>query len=358
MRSTALFTVAALATSLLSAQSTHYVDTSTWNALSDAVFAAAPGDEIVLAPGNYPAPFVTKTITIRAEAPGSVSVNGLVGLFCNLAPTDKVRLVGLDLDRLGILNGSVSLEDCDVTLNGIDATATTLHMTRCTVRETQPVFAQYGALRCADSVVSLAHCELTGSSPTIGGGGSPAIQLDNCTLLGNNLVLTADATAAFPAHVIRFVSPSTVRLADSVLTCAEGLCPIPSPDATCDRCTLSAPCTLVPDATLAMAATSALQAGDPWTVEMHGAPFSLVLVLASYDVGKLEVPELNAPLLLEPSQLFVAGAVITDQLGLGSCTWALPSAPLPIGAGIWVQSVAFDAAPLKVSPVEGGVVRP
>jgi len=326
--------------------------------LAYVVIAAAAGDEIVLAPGNYPAPQFLKSLTLRAEIPGTVNLDGWFGLTAILDPDAHVRLVGLNISRLYVVGGSVSVDDCEITPAGFDVSDATLHMTRSTVRQTTAVLADYAALRCTNSVVSLTNCTIEGSGPTPTGVGGPAIQLDASTLLGSGLVLTTDPAAPIPASAIRFASPSTVRLSDSELITAPGVCPIPSPDATCDRCTLSAPCTLVPDATLAMAATSALQAGDPWTVEMHGAPFSLVLVLASYDVGKLEIPELNAPLLLEPSQLFVAGAVITDALGLGSCTWVLPSAPLPIGAGIWVQSVAFDAAPLKVSPVDGGVVRP
>lgn len=359
MRSVLPATFAALAASLLPAQTSLYVGPGGYQSLGAAISAAAHGDEVVIAPGSYPGVITGKSLTLRAEIPGTVSLSGGFGTIIYLVSDLEARFVGIEFDRASVVGGDVSIEDCTFPGQGLELNGATAHLTRCTFRHVPVSFEFRGSLRCLDTVVSVTDCTIEGAPANANGYGGFAVDLTNSTLIGSGNTLRTDATAPFPASAIRFLSASTVRLTTSALLCAPGVCPIPSGAAACDGCTLSSPCApLLTGATLGLSDIGALDVGAAWGVSIDGQPGEMVLVLGSYGISRLGSELISLPLLLDEQTLFVAGALATDPLGQGSVLWQLPAQPLLAGAAIWVQAVAGSTLPLRVSPTAGGVLRP
>lgn len=359
MRSITLLTPAAIAASLLPAQTSHYVGPGGFQTLGAAINAAVHGDEVVIAPGSYPGVITGKSLTLRAEVPGTVSLSGGFGTIVFLISDVDARLVGIEFDRASIVGGNVSIEDCSFPSQGLELNGATAHLTRCAFGHAPTTLDFRGSLRCRDSYVSATDCTIAGANANAAGYGGFAIDLNNSTLLGSGLTLTTDTTAAVAATAVRFLTASTLRLTDSSLLSAPGICPIPFGDAACERCTTSSPCPLLlTEPTLGLTSTGALQAGATWTVTVTGEPNAPLLVLGSYGIARYDSPQLAQSLLLDAASAFLAGGMTTDALGQASLQWQLPSLPLPPGAAIWVQAVAGATMPLAVSPAAGGVVRP
>ena len=89
-----------------------------------AISKTAAGGEInTLDPGGFGAVTITKSITIRSDhVEAGVLVSGTNGIVINAAATDRVVLMGLDIDGLGtglngvnvIQAGEVLIRDCNI----------------------------------------------------------------------------------------------------------------------------------------------------------------------------------------------------------------------------------------------------
>ena len=346
--------------SSLTAQNTLQVGPGGFVDVQAAIDAAQAGDEIVVAPGAYPAFTCLIGVTIRAEQPGTVSIGGPLFARVSLPVGQRARLVALDFVELVVFNATVAIEDCSFSDAGVNLSLlnSTVHLERCTLTGQPFFFAVEANMSVDNSTVSMVDCNFTGAPSSATGTTSSAISLrNNSYLVGSRLSLTG-GLGALPTPAVRADLTSSVRISDSDFVVDGTLCAIEASDAVCDRCTLPTACpSLGQAALLGIESSGPLQAGQPLTASFRGAPNEFVLVFGSGEIDAATNPLLLGPFLLDPAGCFVAALLTTDASGAASATWQIPAAPLPAGVGLWFQGVMGPTFPLATSAAIGGVAR-
>lgn len=380
--------------------------------ISAAIRAASPGDTILItASARYDPFLLDRGVTIRA-APGVRPIvgNGLSGgsrsdtvvavpagqhaevvgvLFAREAPLWSPRFNGRVEVRAGIAvfrdcwfegqtdgcgtgwpalevaGARVALQLCR--LKGFDSGGVALLARDATVSAFDSTFE--GGIGCWDAsafgahAVELIRSELHASRVVIDGGDVPAI--NNAYDAGHGLVLDS-GSRAWLAHAIvqggdgsaapgrcgdgiHSLSPAPVEAVR--LTVRGGTGAIPG-------AAVRGALVIEPNLLVVTATPTAPILGSVWTIDVGGAPQTLVAALASFDLAPQHIVALQQPFWLQttpPPALAVL--VQTDATGIASIALAMPGNPALRGQRLWVQLVGFGSRPgLEASPLLGGQV--
>ena len=349
----------ALATTVRS-QTSWVVTASNPANLQDAIDLANPGDELLVQPGTYPAIWLTKGLTIRAQQPGTVILLGSV-LFqaVVIPPGQHAHFVGLESADMWIFGeGTTTLEDCHLADGGIVLSVAfgNVHLERCVVEAQGFPLGAQACVSISGALVTAVDTVIRGAIGSVGSAATPAIALADATLIGTGLELLGGAGSSNASGIVAD-GGSSIRLSDSVVSGGAGTCAITGGDAECVRCTLSATCSVSSGSMLGMWADSAVTTGQPYTLNFRGEPNTFVLVFGSNQPDEFASADLKLPFLLSAPGCFAAAALLTDGTGQANVTWQIPSAPLPPAVGIWFQGVSGTSLPLDTSTLVGGMVR-
>lgn len=336
-----------LATSAVG-QTTHLVGPGGFAQISGAIAAAAPGDVILVQPGNYDGFAVGIGVTIRGLAAG---VNVFV-LGASIPAGQTLHLANLEvLWMFQFTGGSVTLDGCKAP--ACTAASTRLTLQSCTIGSPaggDGLIANGSYVAAVDSVF-YGKPYIANVTPT------PAVQLTNSTFHGSHLVCNA-SNGWQPA--VKGVN-STVWISDSSLSSGTLVnpppCAVDVPQGRLARCTLNPPCAPSIPTTgplLGLHRPSPLQSPGPFTIRFDTDPNGLVAVYVSGGVGQLTVPFLEQAILLDASTIFHRELLTADGLGVATGTWNVPAGLT--NHTLWFQAVG-TASPLQLSPIAGGVVR-
>ena len=148
-RSLPTFPLALLLSSLLSAQATLLVGPGGFPDLQSAIVVAQSGDEIVVAPGDYPAFVCSIGVTIRAAQPGTVSIlTAPLPLVLIASATRPVRLIGLQFEVSVAVSNVAVFDECSfVGQTVLQPTGATVHLERCSIRGLPSAIISFGHVR-------------------------------------------------------------------------------------------------------------------------------------------------------------------------------------------------------------------
>ncbi len=369
-----------VASTVAVAQTTHIVGPGSFAQIAAALAAAAPGDTILVHPGNYTGFTASVGVTIRAVTSGTVFVTSLTTVNCP-AP-QRVHLLDLDTGDVYVQNATCTFDGCRVlqtSLNGpaVYADQAVVFFQGCVVgRNGTP----QGAFLSTASGVYANHATVSAIDTTFRGrdrdylnfAASAGVYLTNgstlhasgCTMRGGDGVSTSPSIA-----VGLRATNSTAWVTDSTLIGGSaynlpGMPPTACPtDATTGRLSR---CTFIPANCTPVIATNGDGVGvhrtAPWqtnatfTLGVRGPASTFVGVFGSSDVDVFSIPVLEQPGLLGLATVIPITVLLTDGTGAANVSWAIPGGTA--GLSLWLQVVADGQAPLATSAVAGGVVRP
>ncbi|MBL8755728.1 MAG: hypothetical protein JNK15_20700 [Planctomycetes bacterium] len=368
------------ANTVVVAQTTHTVGPGGFAQIAAALAVAAPGDTILVHPGNYTGFTASVGVTIRAVTSGTVFLTSLTTVNCP-AP-QRVHLLDLDTGDVHVQNATCTFDGCRVlqtSLNGpaVFANQAVVFFQDCVVgRSGMPqgawfstasgVYADNATVSAIDSTFRGRDRDYLNSAASAGvylTNGS-TLHASGCTMRGGDGVSTYPSTA-----VGLRASNSTAWVTDSTLIGGgaynlPGTPPISCPtDATTGRLSR---CTFVPANCTPVIATNGNGVGvhrsAPWqanatfTLGVRGPANTFVGVFGSSDVDAVTIPVLEQPVLLGMATVVPITLLLTDGTGAANVSWAIPGGTA--GASLWLQVVADGNAPLQTSAVVGGIVRP
>lgn len=373
---------------------------ATWNVglgghaqIRDALLLAAPGDIVLVSPGNYMQFTCTTGVTIRALVPGTVTVSfdfaGLpqaCGCSClatqgptRFAPPvgQTAHVVGLEFvgsssitpcfsfihHRVHVSSGRVTFDDCvfDRSSNGLNIENAIVHLQDCTVRS---IFQGPGI------VVDQADLTIVGGS--VSGVDAPngvytpgsGIRLTGSRLQASNTTIAGGAmlSATVGSYGIESIGGS-LWVSDSTIT-GDGECAVQATGVVrIDRCTLTGSgvgCASSPTGAplLGIERQSAIEIGTLFEVHLTSEPGALQVLYGSTALlAPTTVPILAQPLLIHPNELFLADLAIAGATGQVTFSYPIPAVAALSNAQFWLQGVGGTSFPLQASPVIGGIVR-
>lgn len=362
--------------------------------IRDALALAAPGDTVLVSPGNY-MDFTCKTgVTIRALVPGTVTVSfdfaGLppvCGCSCltGAGPTrfvipvgETAHVVGLEFvgnsalipcgpsfiyHRVHVTSGRVTFDDCVFNggFYGLKIASAIVHLQDCTVRS-----IYFGPGLVANQAdVTIVGGSVTGvDAPNGVYAPGSGISLTNSTLHASHTSIAGGAmlAATIGSHGIEATGGS-LWLSDSTVT-GHGDCAV---DATglvrIDRCTFTgsgAGCASSPTGAplVGVERGSAIEIGTLFEVHLTSEPGALQLLYGSTSLlVPTMVPILEQPLLINPNELFLADLAIAGASGQVTFSYPIPAIAALRNSEFWLQGMGGTSFPLQASPVIGGIVR-
>ncbi|MBK8099778.1 MAG: hypothetical protein IPK26_21960 [Planctomycetes bacterium] len=371
--------------------------------IGPAILAAASGDVIEVATGNY-APFtLDRALTIVATPASMVQVlPRLLGGNTELRPPagTTARIVGLRflnpwpaflMHETSVTSGTVWLQDCvlegpgPLQRNGLTVRNATVVLERCIVAgfgisngqlagDCNGLFAENATVTAVDSRFGGSN---TGFDLSSAGAGlfvsNSRVHLVRCTADGG----AGDWTCFYPAGAgIHSRNNSRLWLADCSLRGGARTCGTGGPGldhqgafaAELARCTLVGgpgatvgPGILGPVVTAPLlglgATTMPLQIGQPYAVNWTTQPGWPAVVLAGQDLAAGIDPRLVQPALLPLAGVQTFALLVGDPLGLARLQITLPNAPALLYGAVWLQPVSGLAMPLQAAPAVGGVIR-
>jgi hypothetical protein len=362
------------------AQTTHIVGPGGHAQITAALAVAAPGDTILVHPGNYTGFTASVGVTIRAVTSGTAFVTSYTTVNCP-AP-QRVHLLDLDTAELAVQNATCTLDNCRVlqaSLSGpaINASNAIVFLQGCVVGQPgMPVWTLFSAagLYASNSTISAIDTTFRGRDRDyLGLLASAGVHLTNgstlhashCTMRGGNGVSTNPSSIAVGLRAVA----STAWVTDSTLIGGSAYNLPGSPafacatDATMGRLSR---CTLVPTTCTPTIATNGQGVGvhrtAPWqvnatfTLDVRAPANTFVGVFGSSDVDAFTIPVLEQPGLLGLATVVPITVLLTDGTGAANVAWSIPAGTA--GLSLWLQVVADGNALLQTSPVAGGIVRP
>jgi len=343
----------------LSAQSTLNVGPGGFATIWDAVNAAAVGDEVVVAPGTYDAFWVQKGVTVRAQVPGTVMVNGGFQSLITAPANEPVRLQGLQFRYFNLFNCNVTIEDCSFDNAGqtLSINNAVVHLERVTVQGQPFLTNSVTSVYCRMSTVTMVDCTLNGGlfSPSLGGGNG-AIGLEDSELYASSCTINGGSFPG-PLPALQIVSNSRARLSDCTITALNNTCGLVGNDIICSRCVLPGCNGVATGPLLGAIASGNVVRGETYSASFRGEPNQFLLVFGSNGIDVTPAPTLAQPFLLAAAGCFPAAAMMTDQNGEATLEVPIPNVAVPPGVAVYLQGVSGSAFPLLTSPVVGGVVR-
>jgi len=389
----------ALGGNALAAQTTHLVGPGGHAQIRDALALAAPGDVIEVQPGTYAHFKVDVGLTIRAQIPGTVSIEydaSLTPPDCQSSPQclategptrlapppgQTVHCVGLVFlptvtpgfagmrHRVVVTSGAAAFDRCTLSANGVDALRVDdarVHLQGSSLASVGTGIAGCG-LWADQAVVSAVDCSFAGP-PIVAGFPGAAVRLRSAQFQGSQLVLTGGTNVFGPGGAALDLDASSAAwISDSTLVGGNTTCPVNAQGGAgrIDRSTLtpaSAGCTSLPGGlVIGLESSAPLQNGAPFTVDFRTAPHQPLLVYASLGLGHLPLPGLtDQPVSIDVSSSWFAGALLADATGLASRTWQLPAGQL-VGLPLYVLGVGpgigATAGIFVLSSPAGGLIE-
>lgn len=389
LRSLILFVLSA---GSLSAQTTHLVGPGGFAQIQQALAVAAPGDEIVVAPGTYAQFTATTGVTIRAALPGTASIvydlahappgclqSTLCAIFQGptlfqipigqsavvsglrfLPATLATPVPGVSIRHRVVVGGVVTFEDCTFAADDVtplNVSQGHVALIGCTLTGGGTTLTAHG-MSVVLATVTAVGSSFTGNSAVSSMPGA-GIDLPGGLLHGSDLVLTGGVSSFGASPALR-TSSSTVWLADSTLTGGGTACPIAASGGNLRLARLSlAPTSGCPSWTsgslLGVAQPAPPISGRAYTLHFTTDPNLPVFVYAGNTIGSATLPGLfEQPICL--GDVFFAGAGVADGNGLLSLSWFLPAGAF-VGTPLWLQAISGSTSPLQLSPLAGGIVR-
>ena len=377
-----VFAVAsALATSLVTAQSTLQVGPGGYPDVTAALAAAVPGDVIEIAAGTYPAFQCSIGVTIRAAVPGTVTIvldgsilvpNGFPMLF--RAPAGQsVRVVGLRFGMPSSFSPSaqpeitfacpVALEDCvfEQLSGGPLQGCGMLRINSGTFSHWQNVRVS-GPGVLVDGKLTAVQCEtrgmwllgFTNNSVWVRG----SLLASNCSFLGGSSGYN-DGRAGIVVDLA-----ARAWLSDCTIDRGTGAgveCSLVDLGGQVDltRCTSATTPACLPvgsGAGLGVQRSGPITRVAPFSIDYRTNPGFPVAVLASFDLADAVLPELVQPW-AAPQAAFSVAFGFANAQGDFSLSFTLPPAPSLQGLPLWFHGVGGGSFPLQVAPPVGGLVR-
>ncbi|MCC7066523.1 MAG: hypothetical protein IT456_27265 [Planctomycetes bacterium] len=372
----------ALATSLATAQSTLLVGPGGYPDVTAALAAAAPGDEIEVAAGSYPAFQCAIGVTIRAAVPGTVTIVLDGGVFAPngypmqfSAPAGQsVRLVGL---RFGMPSGSliasglpeitfacaIALEDCEFNdLAGGPSRG------RGLLRVSNGAFSHWQNVRVAGPGV-LVEGKLTAVQSELVGTFSLGLTNDAMrvvgTLLASHGSFVGGTSSTQPAGAgILVHAGARVWLTDCTIdrgASFSNACSLVDLGGQIDltRCTSAVTPACLPvgsGAGLGVQRSGPIAQGLPFSIDYRTGPGVPVAVLASFQLADVVLPGLLQPW-AAPQSAFNAAFGFANAQGDLTFSFTLPAVPSFQGLPLWFHGVGGVSLPLQVAAPVGGLVR-
>jgi hypothetical protein len=354
--------IAALAAAVAPCQSTWTVGPGFHPDVNSALAVASPGDAVVVLPGTY-SPFALNIgCTVRALIPGTVTIGGVwpFGAFVDVPAGQQGHLVSLRLADLRV-QGSLSVDDCTVTVGRVSATNAIVVLQQCNV-QVAATTAGIPAIEASGSEIVATDCTFTGanaSSTFFLFPAQPAISLTASRLRGARLVLASGlATTGPPASVVNGDAASRVWLSDSTLTGDPAACTLQVGGGRHDRCVLSPSCSTVPAGfVLGVQRAGPLVSGATFSVDFLLQPGMAVGVFAAESFASQVHVELEQSLLVPASSAFALATLVADAQGVASASWQVPAGPQFVDRTAWLQGFSGFTLPLQASPLVGGIVR-
>jgi hypothetical protein len=347
---------AAVACSLavLPCQSTLTVGAGGYVDVNAALAAASPGDTIVVLPGTYPWCSMNKGVTVRAATPGTVTIGQpLIGVIGTIPAGQTAHLVSLQLGSVQ-LGGRLTVDDCQLS-GKLALTDGVAVIQGCTL---QLPANQVGAatIEAQQTDLTAVDCSVYGMTnaafPPLW---RPVIALVDSRLRGSRLLVQGAPGITMPA--ISADAASSMWLSECTIS-AVGACAITGGTGRHDRCTLTPPCSSIPNGfVLGAHRVAPLQNGAPFAVEYTLQPGMAVGVFGASTFASQTYPELEQSLLLPVASAFPLAALVADAQGRAGGTWAVPAGPQFVDRTLWLQGFSGFALPLQASPIVGGVVR-
>jgi hypothetical protein len=351
--------------SIGSAQTTWIVGPGGFATIQEAIDTAAAGDVIVVRPGNYANFSCTRSVTIRGDGTGSVSVGGPFFSLVQLLPGERFTLADLRFDGLLIFGGFGDIDCCVIAgTQSLNVISTRLVMQGCSVTPStgSSVGLGQGAIVATNSEVHAVGGTFVGpdqQSPL--GGPSPGVRLVNSLWHGADLVVRGGAPlpsgpTASPA--ILADATSRVWISDSVLTASPGACTIEASIGGHDRCSLSPACSTLPATSLlGSRRLQPIRLGQVLALEFRNQPGIPVVLWTDIGLGATTHPLLAQPVLLPSATARPLTILVTNAAGLAAPAWLVPNVIALRDQEVWIQAVAATTFPLPVSPVAGGLIR-
>ncbi|MCK5944872.1 MAG: hypothetical protein KAI24_22985 [Planctomycetes bacterium] len=358
--------------------------------IRDVMPLVADGDTVLVAPGSYVEFTCARGITLRAEVPGTVTVNfdywlslpPSCGCTCLSLPrnTSLSAPAGEQLDVVGIAfaghwsltpcwnaiahfvavtGGRVTFDEC--TIDALRVEQATVHLQDCVV---QSSFVGAG-MRATGASVTMVGGSVTGASvgPTIGANAPrPGVQLIGSSLHASSVAIGAGSGPGAAAGIELDVG-SSLRLSDAVVV-AQGACPVVGAGAIrIDRTVLTGGgvgCVTSPvgGPLTGIERNGPIATGSLFEVRTIGAPGDLHVFYGSTALaGPLLVPLVDGTIWIDPSELFFSLLAVAGPSGVSAFSYPVPAVPALVGSPFWLQSVGGAAFPLQISPVVGGLAR-
>jgi hypothetical protein len=360
--------VVGLLSSVLPAQTTHVVGPGGFAQVDLALAVAAPGDVILVQPGTYGPFTATLDVTIRAAAPGTVTVGGTFPLASSsqvlLDAGERVHLVDLKLTGIFSSGGTTVLDRCEVTLfffgGGARVTNGTLVLQGCQLTGSNGTEA--AGLHATNATVTAIDCNIRGIDVGSFEGPPPGygIYLDNSDLYGSRLTVVGGSGygSLYPsAEAMKAIGSSHVWVSDSTFS-NGGLCPVDAALGRLARCVLPPGCPPGISNTGPMLGLHFPPMTSPsavWLEFRTAAANEAVGVYLSSGLGFATLPLLEQPILLDVANALPFALVVADATGHATAACAIPAGFT--GLEFWFQGISGASVPLQLSPVGGGIVR-
>jgi len=384
--------VALLTPAAAFAQTTHLVGPGGFAQIRDALAVAAPGDVIEVQPGTYAHFTASIGVTIRAVTPGTVLVEYDMAFLppgCGSSPAcvaaegptriappagQVVNCIGLDfrptnlsflfLHRVLVTSGIATFDRCTLqaqNANALSVDGARVHLQQCTLAGVGTGGAAI-ALAANNAAVTAVRCSFTGSTSASLPGA--AVRLRSSELQGSQLQLTGGANlfGAPGAAALDLDASSAAWISDATLTGGGTTCPVSVGGGTgrIDRSVLApaGACSSLPTGLVVGAdSTTPLQNGGPFTVDYRTDPNQLVLIFASTGLSYVPLPGItDQALTLDPGNLWLATALLSDATGFATVTWNMPAGQF-LDTSLFVVGVGLTPTLLALSPPVGGVIR-
>lgn len=403
------FALAILLGTPLAAQAVLRVGPGGFAQIRDAIMAAAPGDVIEVAAGNYLAFTLDKPVTITAlPAPPGQIVQVVGAAMMTPSITELRPPAGT---RAFVTNLHFRNMWFNYWQHTVRVTRGTVCFEECTFEGAYDVFEP--ALRVQNAAVQLRHCLalgrnhlVTATAATIAATNSDVFAID-CIVLGGNLTHKAgsdggngiDATDSRlhlvrtdvvagqsngiacinswgAGHGVRLQGSSTAWLADSTVRGGDGFCRAGG-DALRNLTTVPvqlARTTLTPGAGTPPGAASTgptapapllgltggtvgLARGQSWQVNYRTEPFWPVAVLLANDVLVQSSPLVAERLLLPLGSATTFALLVADGNGHAPLQTTVPPLAILQHQRAYLQAFSGLALPARTQPALGGVIR-
>ncbi|MFK7742926.1 MAG: hypothetical protein AB8H80_21620 [Planctomycetota bacterium] len=355
------------------------------------------GDTVLVAPGSYMGFRCDKGVTIRAQMPGTVTVNFAINLLpsscgcsCQLKdwstdllppPGHDLHISGIDfggyqsinvcfgafrhfvratggrvtfddcrIDRLQLRQTTAHLQGCDVTSisgPGIDAQQSNVTIVGGSVAgaNVSNVFASVApapGIALEASRLQLSHASVQGGDPGTTTQATPGLIASGASstwVTDTTIAASGSGTCAVEATGVLRIDRSTLIGAGS------------GGGAACSTSPLGAPLT-------GINRQGPIEIGTMFEATMQGVAGDLQIFYGATSLaGPIALPLVDQPIWLTPSDLFFSQLGLADTNGASHFAFQVPPVVALVGTEFWLQGVAGSTLPLQTTAVVGGLVR-